>query len=617
MGSCTTCGGEPGAADGACPRCATPVGGPAAPPAPARRDDGSPAAGPAAPASRAGPAPPAPRAGPVDVFISHAPEDERPLGRLEVHLGLMKRQGLLRTWHRGRVGAGGEPDAEAAARLDAAWLILLLVSADYLASEDCFTHEMTRALARHDSGAARVIPVLVHACDWASAPFGKLEPLPTGSKPVSSWRNRNEGWANIARGIRSIVEAARPSAGGLEAGESLAEPTHLGAPWGYVPRPPSMPEYGPPPTRVEKDLDSRPTVRSLSSPGESDDSYERSLADELLQAPRSPGPAPGAPRTVQRRPLLELRPRTADLVGREDDVAEILQDLGPGGTMLVGPAGIGKTALALRLAEELAPHYPGAALYIDLDGASKTPLDPAMAMVRVLEELIPGFERPFEAAALEAAYRAALGSRRALLVLDNARDRVQVERLVPQSTPSLFLVTAARPFSLPGLPVRGLGALAPDDACALIRALAPRVPEAAAAELAALCGCVPLALCVAAGALAAEENLDPADYVARLRAAPRALGPADAPLGASLDLLPRSLQEAWCQLGTVPGDFDLEVAARVLGETTSAASEHLRELARRNLVTWDDATGLGRMHDSARAHARARRAAAVRAPRGG
>ncbi|WP_437782768.1 TIR domain-containing protein [Sorangium sp. So ce1097] len=555
---------------------------------------------------------------PVDVFISHVPEDERPLGRLEVHLGLMKRQGLLRTWHRGRVGAGGEPGAEAAARLDAAWLILLLVSADYLASEDCFTYDMARALARHDRGAARVIPVLVHACDWASAPFGKLEPLPTGSKPVSSWRNRNEGWANVARGIRSIVEAARQSPGGLEAGGFLAEPTYLGAQPRYRRLPPPEPGFLLESILIEEcDPASRHTVRSPSFPEESDDRDERSGENDFPQAPRSPWPAPRVPRAAPRRPLLELRPRTVDLVGREDDVAEILQDLGPSGTMLVGPAGIGKTALALRLAEELAPHYPDAALYIDLEGASKTPLDPAMAMVRVLEELSPGFERPFEAAALEAAYRAALGSRRALLVLDNARDRVQLERLVPQSTPSLFLVTAARPFSLPGLSVRGLGALAPDDACALIRALAPRVPEATAAELAAQCGHVPLALCVAAGALAADESLDPADYVARLRAAPRALGPADAPLGASLDLLPRSLQEAWCQLGTVPGDFDLEAAARALGETPSAASEDLRELARWNLVAWDDATGLGRMHDSARAHARARRAAEVRARRGG
>ncbi|WP_438018819.1 hypothetical protein WMF18_06950 [Sorangium sp. So ce315] len=52
----------------------------------------------------------------------------------------------------------------------------------------------------------------------------------------------------------------------------------------------------------------------------------------------------------------------------------------------------------------------------------------------------------------------------------------------------------------------------------------------------------------------------------------------------------------------------LEVAARVLGVTPPVASEQLRELARRRLVAWDDATGLGRMHDSARDHARARRA---------
>ncbi|KYF94123.1 hypothetical protein BE20_07370 [Sorangium cellulosum] len=146
---------------------------------------------------------------PVDVFISHAPIDRSHRTRLEVHLGLMVRQKLIRTWHRAHVEPGEEPSREIAARLEAARMVLLLVSAHFLAQDDCYEGEMMRALERHDAGEARVVAILVHECDWQSAPFARLDPLPTGGKPVSSWRNRHEAWAAVARGGRAAPRARR------------------------------------------------------------------------------------------------------------------------------------------------------------------------------------------------------------------------------------------------------------------------------------------------------------------------------------------------------------------------------------------------------------------------
>ena len=68
-------------------------------------------------------------------------------------------------------------------------MILLLISADFLASDYCYGIEMQRALQRHQANEARVIPILLRSVDWKGAPFEHLQALPTGAKPITSWSN--------------------------------------------------------------------------------------------------------------------------------------------------------------------------------------------------------------------------------------------------------------------------------------------------------------------------------------------------------------------------------------------------------------------------------------------
>ncbi|WP_437723130.1 toll/interleukin-1 receptor domain-containing protein [Sorangium sp. So ce861] len=141
----------------------------------------------------------------VPVFISYAPADKALYARLEVHLQLLVRQGAIDPWHQGRVGPGEEWTAATTAQLGAARVILLLVSADYLAT-DPHWREMERALARHAAGEARVVPVILGPCDWHSAPFGTLRPLPEGGRPVTTWPNPEEAWADVVQGVRAALE---------------------------------------------------------------------------------------------------------------------------------------------------------------------------------------------------------------------------------------------------------------------------------------------------------------------------------------------------------------------------------------------------------------------------
>src|SRR6185295_20240204 len=114
----------------------------------------------------------------IDVFIAYARNDESALEELVAHLAPLQRQGLIHAWYDRQVEAGDVWEAEIREHIEAAQMILLLVSADFLASPSCWDSEMERALRRQTAGAARVIPILLRACDWKNTPFGALSALP-------------------------------------------------------------------------------------------------------------------------------------------------------------------------------------------------------------------------------------------------------------------------------------------------------------------------------------------------------------------------------------------------------------------------------------------------------
>lgn len=139
---------------------------------------------------------------PLDVFISYSHRDEKLRETLGLHLASLQRQGVIKSWHDRKISAGTEWKQAIDENLNSAEIILLLISENFIASDYCYDLEMERAIARHDAGEARVIPIILKPVDWSGAPFGKLQALPKNAKPVTTWSNRGEAFLNIAEGIR-------------------------------------------------------------------------------------------------------------------------------------------------------------------------------------------------------------------------------------------------------------------------------------------------------------------------------------------------------------------------------------------------------------------------------
>jgi hypothetical protein len=253
--------------------------------------------------------------GGIKVFMSYAHEDEELRNQLDEHLGALKNEGIINVWWDGEIPPGSDWDKEIAKNLETADLILLLVSSAFLNSTYSYEKEMHQAVERHEADAARVIPIIVRDCDWQKAPFAKLQGLPKGMKPVTSWPEgeRDAVWSEIAKKIRLIAtkDAKRPPSLAGRNRRWMLELVRKNWIDGYLKH--SLHDF----VRIELGLEERPgaVIRPW---------------DLTVQFPdQAPHPVPA-----------------------EQLVSEIFDELG-GKLLILGGPGAGKTTLLLELTRDL------------------------------------------------------------------------------------------------------------------------------------------------------------------------------------------------------------------------------------------------------------------------
>lgn len=324
--------------------------------------------------------------------------------------------------------------------------------------------------------------------------------------------------------------------------------------------------------------------------------------------------------------LSRLSGRDDEFVGRDGDLAMLKERLasgtGPAGGVaaIVGTAGVGKTALAIRFGHQVSHAFPDGQLYVNLRGYSPGPaMTPVEAMTRLLGSLgVPGEQIPADEEAAAGLYRSCLAGKRVLILLDNALSAQQVRLLLPAAPGCLTLVTSRSRLAdlVAGntawwLPLDVLGQA---DARTLLRSIigadrAAAEPEAVA-ELARLCARLPLALRVAAANVAIHPHRSVADYVAALAADRLSSLEVDgesavrAAFTQSYVRLGTAAQRLFRLLGLVPGpDVTAEAAAALSGTDTARAARLLDQLAAAHLIE-EHRPRRYVFHDLLRRHAR-------------
>jgi hypothetical protein len=146
---------------------------------------------------------------PIRLFVVCADTDDPYLREFEKHLSTLQRQQLIDTWHQGRTAAGDDLSAQISMHLDQADIIVLAVSADFIASDYIHDVQLVRAIQRHTEGSARVIPLLLRPVSWRLTSFGHLSPLPRDGRAVDMWPHKDEAWLDVVNEIERIVSETR------------------------------------------------------------------------------------------------------------------------------------------------------------------------------------------------------------------------------------------------------------------------------------------------------------------------------------------------------------------------------------------------------------------------
>lgn len=146
--------------------------------------------------------------GGIQVFYSYDKEDDEIRAALDTHLAPLKRKGFIRTWHDRLVLAGDEWDTTIRHELKAAQVIVLLISANFLASEKLWDRQITPAIARHKAGEALVLPIIVSPCLWQETVLKDLQPLPRHVTAISTVAaaQRGDVLHHIAQEMKSAIE---------------------------------------------------------------------------------------------------------------------------------------------------------------------------------------------------------------------------------------------------------------------------------------------------------------------------------------------------------------------------------------------------------------------------
>ncbi|WP_327428198.1 AfsR/SARP family transcriptional regulator [Streptomyces sp. NBC_01236] len=339
-----------------------------------------------------------------------------------------------------------------------------------------------------------------------------------------------------------------------------------------------------------------------------------------------------SPRVRQQVKPFQVPPDTPNFTGRKDELGVLKSIMSQGSdgssqstvviSAIAGSGGVGKTALAVHVAHDLAAKFPDAHLYVNLHGYdSKQSLKPQQVIGRFLRALgVADQAIPRDAEEQEGLYRSLLSDKKALIVLDNASSAEQVRPLLPHGRDCGVLVTSrdslAGLIATDGAHSMRLDILDADEAADLLVNIVGRRAESFDRDLirrvVRLCGYLPLAIRIAAARLVQRPDL-PLDQLHTSLSDERRrldeLEAGDVGVRASFEISYRMLEEPaatlFRRLGVVAGpDFTPQVASVLMGTSLEATRRTLRALTDAHLLEMGSSPDRYKFHDLLRLYAR-------------
>lgn len=152
----------------------------------------------------------------VRLVVGFVEADALLFHEFERHLAAIKSSGVILVWHVWEVMPGEDRHSEITRHFAEADLVMLILSADFVSSPECYELLLSLATEKTKSPKSRLVPLLVRPVDLSGTPLDGLKLLPENGQPISQWTDRDEAWMEIAKCLREMISEMRPEAEGAQ-----------------------------------------------------------------------------------------------------------------------------------------------------------------------------------------------------------------------------------------------------------------------------------------------------------------------------------------------------------------------------------------------------------------
>ena len=140
------------------------------------------------------------------IFYSYSHKDSDYRNNLEKYLAILKQKELIDEWYDEKINAGEGLNEEIYKNMKDSHIILLLFSADFIASDACQKEVKRTMLLKKEKGVI-FIPIILKTCAWKDIDgISNIKALPKDGKPINEWKQKDKAWNNVYEGIKKQVQ---------------------------------------------------------------------------------------------------------------------------------------------------------------------------------------------------------------------------------------------------------------------------------------------------------------------------------------------------------------------------------------------------------------------------
>jgi hypothetical protein len=142
---------------------------------------------------------------PYKIFLSYSHDDSVLLDKFRQHLTTLQRNEKIELWYDREMIPGDNLDHEISTKLEDADIAMFLVSSSFLASYYCYDVELKKIIDRKENSEVRVIPVILHHCDWLESKLGDYLGVPSNGDPISSFDDPNLAFLSCVNELKRVI----------------------------------------------------------------------------------------------------------------------------------------------------------------------------------------------------------------------------------------------------------------------------------------------------------------------------------------------------------------------------------------------------------------------------